>query len=86
MRRSFKKYPIVVQEKDDRKYLNRKIRRNRYMEFSTPGAYRKISCWDWKYIWTKEDAINLWKNSSKLREKYTLDEYIEFWKKETIRK
>ena len=26
MSRSFKKYPVVVQEKDDRKYLNRKIR------------------------------------------------------------
>ena len=86
MSRSFKKYSVVVQEKDDKKYLNRKIRRNKHMKFSTPGAYKKCSPWSWKYIWTKEDAINLWKNRSDLQEKYTLEEYIHFWEKVAIRK
>lgn len=90
MAKSYKKYPIVKQEKVDKKIWNRKIRRLD-IDFSFKGSlYKKlIPNWDtWQYPWFLDEAIDKYNNSSNFpnEEFPTLESYIEFWKRCCVRK
>ena len=82
MSRSYRKHPIVVQDKEDKKSLNRKIRRDKDAVFKTPGAF--------KYIWTEDQAITDYYGSAMspyIQDRYeTLEEWLEYWRKCAYRK
>lgn len=58
MSKSYKKYPIIVQEKDDMRQWNRSLRHNKLAEIPNGSAYKKDSRRSgiWKYRWSEEDA------------------------------
>jgi len=101
MSRSYKKHEVCKQQntKDMKQMANRHVRRN-MTDLPLKGkAYKKLfESWDicdYKWIWTKEDAIREWNEahspSNKYRYKYaascmTLEEYLAYWEKCTKRK
>ena len=87
MSRSYKKHPILTQEKEDNNYFNRQIRRDKYAEFSTPGAFKRHRPhWhSWSYIWTKEDAIKDWYEKERSGS-FTLEEWLNYWARCVYRK
>ena len=89
MSKSYKKYPIVRQEKEDYHYLNRKLRHDKLAEIPNGGSYRKYvdKCHEWKYIWTKEQDICQYNEDEWIKERFpTLDEWINYWKTCVLRK
>lgn len=92
MGKSYKKFPVVRQEKIDKKQYNRKIRHLKSIDVLHGGQYKKLFiCDDWHYIWTKKDAINKYIESLELKiypsTKYnTLEEWLLYWEKCTKRK
>ena len=87
MSRSYKKYPIVRQERPDPKVSNRYVRHNLNIELSVKGTdYKKIkhSGWNWAYRWSLEDAKQNYKNSEYLQKKYSLEEYLIWYKKKIL--
>ena len=88
MARSYKKYPVVRQEKEDYRYLNRQIRHDKFAEFPTPGAFKRHRphWYSWHYRWTREEAIEKWHRSSACLRFPTLDEWLEYWARCTVRK
>lgn len=88
MSRSFKKYPIVRQEKENHKFLNRRIRHDKYAELNTPGAYRKHSRggYSWNHRWTKEEAIKNYYEDERIQNRYSLEDWLNYWKNCVIRK
>ena len=88
MSKSYRKYPIVRQEKENCHYLNRQIRRDRLAEIPNGNAYKKIkpSC-NWHYYWSKEQAIQDYYAEGKIRETFpTLELWINYWKSCCLRK
>lgn len=91
MSKSYKKYPIVRQEKEDYRYLNRQLRHDKLAEFPKGGSYRRHKPhWNaWTYRWTKEQAIQQYQKD-KLgwikRDFPTLDTWLNYWKSCCIRK
>lgn len=95
--KSYKKYPIVKQEKVDKTLWNHKIRNLKIEKifeenwedeslFSLKGKqYQKIfPNWNtWQYIWTLEDAIENYHPNNYFP---TLESWIEYWKKCCFRK
>lgn len=80
MSRSYKRYPIVRQERVDKKTWNRAIR-NIKLDYSLKGSqYKKVMLnWDtWKYHWTLEEAIKDYQPSERFP---TLVSWILYWKK-----
>ena len=53
MSRSYKKYPVIVQEKDDMRQWNRSLRHNKLKEIPNGSAYKKDPRRSgiWKYRW-----------------------------------
>ena len=91
MSRSYRKHPIVVQDKEDKKSLNRKIRRDKDAVFKTPGAFKRHRPHEgWKYIWTEDQAITDYYGSAMspyIQDRYeTLEEWLEYWRKCAYRK
>lgn len=91
MSRSWKKYPVVVQEKKDCRYLNRKLRHDKLAELPKGGTYRRLPCggYDWSYIWTREQAIQQYQVDKYgwIKRKFpTLELWLNYWEKCTIRK
>lgn len=85
MSRSYKKTPVVKQEKVDKRTWNRTLRRKK-LNYSLKGSqYKKIMInWDtWQYLWTMEEAV---KEYSPSKHFPTLQSYIEYWKKLCYRK
>lgn len=85
MSRSYKKTPVIKQEKVDKKIWNRTLRRKK-LSYSLKGSqYKKVMAnWNsWQYLWTIEDAINGYIPSKHFP---TLQSYIEYWKKLCYRK
>lgn len=79
MSRSYKKFPIIRQEKEDYNYLNRRIRRDKDAEISPGSAFKRHSphTRTWAYPWFKEDAIEQYQNDSYFQEKFpTLEEFL----------
>lgn len=87
MSRSYKKYPIVRQETKDYHYLNRQLRHDKLAKIPKGGSYKKVySSWAWAYRWSKEQAIQEWYRNAWIRERYSYDEWIDYWKSCCIRK
>lgn len=87
MSRSYKKYPIVRQERVDSKMSNRYVRHILDAELSMKGTdYKKIkrSGWNWAYRWSLEDAKQNYNNNVYLQKKYTLEEYLIWYKKKIL--
>lgn len=80
MSRSYKKYPIIRQERVDKKVWNRAVR-NLELDYSLKGSqYKKIipNFDTWAYRWTLEEAIKSYIPSSRYP---TLESWIEYWKR-----
>ena len=89
MSKSYKKHPIVKQEKEDYHYLNRKLRHDKLAAIPNGSFYKKYvnKCHEWKYIWTKEQAIRQYNEDEWIRERFpTLDMWINYWKTCVLRK
>jgi hypothetical protein len=89
MSKSYKKYPIVKQEKEDYHYLNRKLRHDKLAAIPNGSFYKKYvnKCHEWKYIWTKEQAIRQYNEDEWIRERFpTLEMWINYWKTCVLRK
>ena len=101
MSRSYKKHGEMVKQQNTRgqkKFANRRVRR--HMDALPPKgkSYKKLfSSWeicDYKWIWTKEDAIREWNEAHSTPSEYkyscasrmTLEEYLAYWEKCTKRK
>ena len=89
MSRSYKKYPIVRQERVDPRISNRYIRHNLDVDVPMRGSRHKrmkFGGWNWAYRWSLEDAKELYYNNVHWQEKYTLEEYLIWYKKTVISK
>lgn len=88
MSRSYRKYPIVRQEKENHHYLNRRIRYDRLATFPNSSFKRRDSHWNnWNYRWTKEEAIQEYYEEERIRDRYpSLEEWLNYWAKCTLRK
>lgn len=88
MARSHKRYPIVRQERVDKKVWNRRLRRKKLQYAIRGSQYKKVmKNYDtWVYRWSLQDAIYEYKSKPWVRRKYTLDEWIELWKRSCYRK
>lgn len=89
MSRSYKKYPLVRQERENLKYLNRKIRRDKFAEIPNGGGFKKHSPhWNnWNYRWSIEQAIETYYKREYFQKKYpTLEEYLIWYKKTVLSK
>lgn len=94
MSRSYKKYPIVKDppNKGMKKYANKKVRHTK--DIPNGKAYKKVfESWeisDYCWIWTREEAINSYKQApanSWIRKHFeTLEEYLIYWEKCVKRK
>ena len=90
MSRSFKRYPICKQQasKGMKRFANKKVRHT--LDLPNGKAYKKcFESWeisDWCYLWTENDAIREWEEYEHNHKNYTLKEFLNHWKKKTIRK
>ena len=91
MSHSWKKYPEVILEMNDCRYLNRQLRHDKLAEFSKGGSYRKMpnGGYGWSYRWTREQAIHKYQYecSDWIKRTFpTLELWLDYWEKCTIRK
>jgi hypothetical protein len=93
MSRSYKKYPVVVQEKDDMRQWNRSLRHNKLAEIPNGSAYKKNihRSGIWKYRWTEEDARMFYRKVCDYKYSHAHhfadeEDYINWYKKEILRK
>ena len=90
MSRSYKKYPIVRQERADRRQSNRFIRHNLNYELPPKGRFHKKVHNDginWAYYWSLEEAKKNYFESKYLQQRYyTLEEYLIWYKKQYLSK
>lgn len=80
MSRSYRKYPIVKQERVCKRTWNRAVR-NMNLDFSLRGSqYKRIMRnWNtWQYPWTLRDAISQYQPSVRFP---TLDSWVLYWKR-----
>ena len=96
MSRSYKKYPVVVQEKDDMRQYNRKLRHDKMAEIPN-GAFFKRNrghCY-YHYRWSERDAREFyrrWKNlycyfrHAHVDSFETEEDYVNWYKKEVVYK
>lgn len=103
MSRSYKKHGNIVKQQNTKgmkRCANQYVRRHADELPRKGKAYKKLfESWDicdYKWIWTKQDAINEWyeANSPSSRYRYrwniasrmSLEEYLKYWEKCTKRK
>ena len=93
MSRSYKKYPVIVQEKDDMRQHNRKLRHNKTAEIPNGCFFKKGRGHTYyKYLWSEQDAREHYRHYH--GQKYYLhvssfeteEDYINWYKKEFIYK
>lgn len=89
MSRSIKKFPIIKQEKVNKKIWNKRMRR-KSLDFNMRGSqYKKCMVnWDnWQYPWFIERAIRNYKTDRFLQKQFSsLEDYLNYYKKCCIRK
>lgn len=90
MAKSRRKYPIIKQEKFNKKIGNM-VLRNMDLDFAPKGSqYKKVTknFALWKYRWTWEEAEEKWKeNRHDIQSLYpNLEEYKNYWERQAIRK
>jgi hypothetical protein len=82
MSHSYRKFPVVRQEKVDKKYWNKRLRRaKKYKWVALQGnQYRRTYSNDsnWHYRWSLEEAISDYHPSKNYP---TLESWIEYWHK-----
>lgn len=84
MSKSYKKHPVIKQEKVDKRLYNRLVRHSKLDYSLKGGQYKKLnSDANWKYEWTLNEAIANFKPSSNFT---TLDSWIQYWYKCCVRK
>lgn len=90
MSRSYKKYPIIRQEKEDYRHLNRQLRYDKFAEFPKGSSFKKHKphWYTWAYRWTREQAISSYYERRKQmkRDFPTLEEWLNYWESCCIRK
>lgn len=90
MGKSYKRFPIVVQERDDHRYLNRQLRHDKLAEIPKGNSYRRHRPhYRWAYEWTKEQAIQRYEDERSWidRKRFpSLESYLQYWKSCTLRK
>lgn len=88
MSRSYKKYPIVKQDRENYHYQNRQIRHDKLAKIPKGGSYRKKnSFWISKYRWSKEQAIHDYYEIDVIRERFpTIELWLDHWKSCCVRK
>ena len=89
MSRSYRKYPIVRQERTDRRQSNRFIRHNLSYELPPKGKFHKKVHNDginWAYRWSLEEARDFYYSSERLQKQTSLEEYLIWYKKTVISK
>jgi hypothetical protein len=90
MSRSYKKYPIVRQERIDPRISNRYIRHHLDVDVPMKGSrYKrmKFGGWNWAYRWSLEDAKKTYYEREYFQQKYsTLEEYLIWYKKTVLSK
>ena len=94
MSRSYKKFPIVKDpaNKGMKRFANKKVRHTK--NIPNGKAYKKVfESWeisDYCWIWTREEAINNYKQASEnswIRKHFkTLEDYLKYWEKCVKRK
>lgn len=84
MSESYKKHPVITQEKVNKKLYNRWVR-NLNLDYSLKGGqYKRLnSNANYKYEWTLDKAIYDFKPSA---EYPTLELWVEYWKTQCLRK
>lgn len=89
MGKSYRKFPVVRQERVDKEIYNRRFRRLKDGVPYKGGQYKKkYVIDDWHYCWTKEDAILQYERDIEwLQDRYpTLDDWLQHWEKSVKRK
>lgn len=103
MSRSVKKNPYVTDHhvkssKISKRFANKTIRQDKDFDISGSAYKKRTESWeicDWRYIWTKQDAIDSWyeeesdsyKGRTWRHERFkTLDKWLQYWKKCVVRK
>lgn len=90
MSKSYKKYPLLrVTRKEDYRILNRQLRHDKLAEFPKGGSFKRHRPhWNsWAYLWTKEQAVQEYKETERIRHKFpTLEEWLDYWARTVIRK
>ena len=89
MSKSYKRFPIIRQEKVDKKLSNKRIRHFDEDYCLRGGQYKKVvsNCWKWEYPWFFEDAMDLYENCERTRRLHlTKEDYINYWKRCCYRK
>jgi hypothetical protein len=91
MSKSRRKFPLLIQASGTGfKYHNRKLRYDKLVELPNGSAFKKHSPhWSssWCYRWSREQAIEDWRNSTRLQNQFlTLEEWLNYWESCTIRK
>lgn len=89
MSKSYRRYPIVIQEKEDCHYLNRRLRHDKLADVPKGGSYKKYAgkACTWTYRWTKEQAIRQYQEDEWVRTRFpTLEQWLNYWKTCCIRK
>lgn len=89
MSHSYKKFPKVIQEKKDCRYLNRQLRHDKLAEVPKGSSYKRVyTSWhDWSYYWGREQAIRDYAVKDRIKRRFpTLEDYLEYWERCTIRK
>lgn len=85
MSRSYKKYPIVRQERVETYMANRYLRHNLDIELPPKGShFKKVKNfgWRWAYYWSLEDAKKNYYQSKWAQTHFlTLEEYLIYYKK-----
>ena len=88
MSRSYKKYPIVRQERVETKAANRYIRHNMGVEIPPKGRYyKKVKNFglNWAYRWSLEDAKKEYYENEFIQRRWkTLEEYLIWYKKNIL--
>lgn len=87
MSRSYRRYPKLIQEAEDYRYLNRQLRHDKLAEIPKGGSYKKHKphC-GWAYRWSQEQASQDWKSKPWIRDRYSYEEWMQYWKRICLRK
>lgn len=84
MSKSYKKHPVIKQEKFDKKAYNKIVRHSKLDYSLKGGQYKRLnSDTNWSYEWTLSEAIEKFEPSIRFP---TLDLWIEYWKRCCLRK
>jgi len=87
MSKSYKRYPLVRQEKKDTKSGNRKCRYDKYAEMRGKADFKKYgdkSGWSYRYTWA--EAARDYFRLPNLYNHFTFDEWHQYYQSICIRK